>query len=101
MLIASATIDKTSLWGKGLCMMSTKIIEVKPTQTYLTELLSLVIGGTEVILTQGDAPIARLVPVALPPASTQRVPGLHLGAIWMSDDFDAPLPDDFWLGEKV
>lgn len=29
-----------------------------------------------------------------------RTPGLHaeMGAAWMSDDFDEPLPDEFWLG---
>lgn len=30
--------------------------------------------------------------------STERVLGLHEGAIVMSPDFDAPLPDDFWAG---
>ena len=30
----------------------------------------------------------------------QRVPDLHQGQIWMSDDFDDPLPDKFWLGEN-
>jgi len=30
-----------------------------------------------------------------------RVPGLHKGSgYWMADDFDAPLPDEFWLGES-
>ena len=29
----------------------------------------------------------------------QRVPDLDKGKYWMSDDFDAPLPDEFWLGE--
>lgn len=30
----------------------------------------------------------------------KRIPGLHRGnAYWMADDFDAPLPDEFWLGE--
>ena len=29
-----------------------------------------------------------------------RVLGLHLGAAEMSDDFDDPLPDAFWLGEE-
>lgn len=28
-----------------------------------------------------------------------RVAGLHKGAIWISDDFDEPLDDAFWLGE--
>ena len=30
----------------------------------------------------------------LPP----RTPGLHAGRYWIADDFDAPLPDAFWLG---
>lgn len=29
----------------------------------------------------------------------QRVLGLHQGMGWMSDDFNDPLPDEFWLGE--
>jgi hypothetical protein len=32
-------------------------------------------------------------------ASGQRVLGLHAGSMWMSDDFDAELPDEFWFGE--
>ena len=31
----------------------------------------------------------------------ERVAGLHPGAIVMSPDFDAPLPDEFWLGKDV
>jgi hypothetical protein len=27
----------------------------------------------------------------------ERIPNLHLGG-WMSDDFNDPLPDEFWLG---
>lgn len=33
------------------------------------------------------------------PRST-RIPNLHAGLIQMSDDFDDPLPDSFWLGEE-
>jgi hypothetical protein len=29
----------------------------------------------------------------------QRRLGLHPGSATMADDFDAPLPDSFWLGE--
>ena len=29
----------------------------------------------------------------------QRIAGLHEGEIWMSDDFNDPLPDEFWLGD--
>jgi hypothetical protein len=34
-------------------------------------------------------------PSGLPP----RILGLNCGAMKMSDDFDEPLPDEFWLGE--
>ena len=29
---------------------------------------------------------------------TPRTPGLHAGRYWIAEDFDAPLPDGFWLG---
>ncbi len=32
--------------------------------------------------------------------STERQPCLHPGAFVISDDFNAPLPDSFWLGEE-
>lgn len=76
--------------------MPTKIVDVGEAQMHLTELLSLVVAGTEVILTEGSKPLARLVPITAPIAP--RVAGLHPGAIGTSEDFDAPLPDDFWLG---
>jgi hypothetical protein len=30
----------------------------------------------------------------------KRQSGLGQGTIWMSDDFDEPLPDSFWLGAE-
>ena len=30
----------------------------------------------------------------------RRVPGLDAGTTWVSDDFDEPLPDSFWLGDE-
>lgn len=27
-----------------------------------------------------------------------RTPGLHTGRYWIAEDFDAPLPESFWLG---
>ncbi len=29
----------------------------------------------------------------------KRVLGLNQGEIWMSEDFNEPLPDEFWMGE--
>lgn len=28
-----------------------------------------------------------------------RIPGLHKGQVWMSEDFNDSLPDSFWLGD--
>lgn len=64
-------------------------------QARLTELISVVAAGTEVILTDGSTPLARRVPFTF--GTTLRVAGLHAGAIQTSDDFDGPLPDEFWL----
>jgi prevent-host-death family protein len=76
--------------------MQTKTIDVHEAQTHLVELLSLVTAGTEIILTQGNTPLARIVPLATAPMP--RVAGLHPAAIWTSEDFDEPLPEDFWTG---
>jgi len=35
------------------------------------------------------------------PISKKSTPGLHADVpYWMAEDFDAPLPDAFWLGEE-
>jgi len=73
--------------------MLTRTIDVGKEPPDLQVLLSLVAQGTEVVLTKGDTPIARLVPVG------KRVAGLHAGAIWTSEDFDEPLSDEFWTGK--
>lgn len=33
--------------------------------------------------------------------SEERIPNLHPGAMRMHDDFDEPLPDEFWFGEDA
>jgi prevent-host-death family protein len=77
--------------------MTIKTIDLHQNQPQLAELLPLVTAGTEIILTEGGLPVARLVPIA--PAPSARIAGLHAGAAWISEDFDAPLPDEFWTGE--
>ena len=78
--------------------MLTKTVDVQENETTLQGLLALVWDGAEVLLTAGDTPLARLVPVEKP--LHPRVFDLHPDAIWTSDDFDDPLPDEFWLGEE-
>ena len=76
--------------------MQTKTVDVHEAETHLAELLSLVTTGIEVILMKGNTPLARIVPIT--ESSTPRVAGLHPGAIRTSEDFDEPLPEDFWTG---
>ena len=45
--------------------------------------------------------IATLREGKIPAQKKKRVMGLHAGGgIWMSDDFDEPLPDEFWFGKS-
>lgn len=76
--------------------MTTKTMDVHEAQTRLPELVSSVETGTEIILTKGNTPVARLVPLAV--EATKRVAGLHAGSVWISPDFNEPLPDAFWAG---
>jgi antitoxin (DNA-binding transcriptional repressor) of toxin-antitoxin stability system len=74
----------------------TETVDVEDAKDRLPELVSLALEGNEVIISEGDRPVARLVPITSP--GRKRVMGLHRGAAWMSEDFDDPLPDEFWLG---
>jgi antitoxin (DNA-binding transcriptional repressor) of toxin-antitoxin stability system len=78
--------------------MPTKSVEVSEAATQLPDLLCLVAEGTEIILTRNSTPFARIIYVE---SSLQaRTAGLHPGAIRTTDDFDQPLPDEFWLGAE-
>lgn len=70
--------------------MPAKTIDIRNERTDLDNLLSLIAEGTEVLLTDGDTPVARLLPIG------KRVAGLHAGAIWTREDFDEPLPEEFF-----
>lgn len=72
-------------------------IDIQEAQTRLLELLSFVVAGNEVTVTQAQKPVMRLVPISN--GEKQRVAGLHAGMGWMRDDFDVPLPDEFWASE--
>ena len=46
-------------------------------------------------LTQAITEVDSLSTVA---ANNQRIPGLQQGKVWVSEDFDDELPDEFWGG---
>jgi prevent-host-death family protein len=74
-----------------------KTVDLSEPNATLAELVSLVTSGNQVVVTQAGNPVARLVPVDA--VMEPRVPDLHPGAFEPSEDFDAPLPDEFWAGE--
>jgi antitoxin (DNA-binding transcriptional repressor) of toxin-antitoxin stability system len=72
-----------------------KLIDVRELTDRLEEVLASAAAGDDVILTDGNIPRARLLPLS---SHRPRIAGLHAGALQTSPDFDAPLPDDFWAG---
>lgn len=103
--------------------MKTKQYNLLDHSSELNELLAEITEDTEIVITRGDTPIARLLPTNLDvlirtssaetsamqikteasntsPDIQSRKPNLHPGAFMMSDSFDEPLPDSFWLGKE-
>ena len=75
----------------------TKIVDIDDTQEKWADLIAMAQAGTEVILANCGRPLARITPIE--PAKKKRTLDLHKGETWMSDDFDAPLPEEFWGGK--
>ncbi len=69
-----------------------KSVNIHEAKTHLSRLLDEVSRGEEVTIAKAGKPIARLVPITS--SRPSRTPGLLRGKIHISDDFDAPLPDD-------
>lgn len=53
-------------------------------------------AGEEIIIARNGTPLVRLTPVAAPEGD--RTAGLSKGEISMSEDFDAPLPQELLDG---
>ena len=83
----------------------TRTISIEDAQQQFAQLLAMASQGAEVVITQSEKPVARLMPAIEAQTVVQaelpkRIFGLNRGTIWVSDDFDDPLPDSFWLGEE-
>ena len=76
----------------------TTTIDITQGEQNLTALLDLAKAGNEVVITEGDVPIARLVGLPFQATQQTRRAGMHQGDVTVSDDFDKPLPDEFWSG---
>ena len=71
-----------------------KTVTVKEAQAQLPALLALAQAGNEVVIEDENHSLLQIVP--LKTVSRARIFDLHPGAMNPTDDFDAPLPDDFW-----
>ena len=60
-------------------------------KTRLSELVERAAAGEEIVIAKNGKPLAKLGP--LPAQKPTRLPGGWEEAVWISDDFDAPLPD--------
>lgn len=76
--------------------MSTRTVSVQEAEKRLAELIGLAQQGDEIVIARDDQAKVKLVPI--PQKAIKRVFGQHRGKIHMGEDFDAPLPEDFWLG---
>ncbi len=70
----------------------------------MTELLTKALEEISKLSDEEQDHIASLILAELkletPTVAQPRIAGLHAGNIlYISDDFDDPLPDSFWLGE--
>jgi antitoxin (DNA-binding transcriptional repressor) of toxin-antitoxin stability system len=70
-------------------------IEVTDLPGRLKELLKIMETGTEVLLRDGDATAKLTTARPTRESHEPRIANLHPGII-MSDDFNDPLPDEFW-----
>ena len=84
-------------YGRNVSFTAMKTIEVQSLQSSLTDLVELAKREAGLVLTNAGQPVATMLP--LPERVHQRKSPLHPGAMEVSADFDAPLPDDFWLGK--
>lgn len=70
-----------------------QIVNVHAAKTQLSALLEQVEAGEEITIARAGRPVARLVPIARKDM-TPRVLGNMKGKLRVSNDFDAPLPDE-------
>jgi prevent-host-death family protein len=75
------------------------IVNVHEAKTHLSRLLERVERGEEITIARAGTPVAKLVP--LEPKKRRGMWGKYKGQIWMSEDFDEPLPWQIFPGFPI
>lgn len=69
-------------------------VTIQEAQARLADLIHRVMPGREIVITENDQPVARLVPALAPSQRKGRQLGTLKGTVlYMAPDFDAPLED--------
>jgi antitoxin (DNA-binding transcriptional repressor) of toxin-antitoxin stability system len=69
-----------------------RTVDIRVAALQLSRLVELVAAGEEIVIADGGAPVARLLPFE--PRREPRKAGLLKGQIWIAADFDDPLPEE-------
>lgn len=91
--MVSQLLDQVRSGVYAIGMEQVNVLEAK---TQLSRLLARVEQGEEIVIARDGKPVAILTPAV---KRLPRVPGRLKGKITIGDDFDDPLPEEFWLGE--
>ncbi len=76
----------TTVWWRV-----SKVLNLYEAKTQLSALVEEAAAGAEIIIAKNGRPRAKLVAFR---ETARRKPGRAKGQVWISDDFDAPLPAD-------
>jgi len=69
-----------------------RTVNIYEAKTHFSRLVELAAAGEEIVIAKAGKPVARLAP--LRDRKEPRKSGVLAGRFRVSDDFDAPLPDD-------
>ena len=69
-----------------------KQVNIAEAKARLSELVNRAVAGEEVVIARDNKPLVKLVNVASDTVRARK-PGSAKGAVWIAEDFDAPLED--------
>lgn len=67
-------------------------VNIYEAKSKLSQLVERAAAGEEIVIAKAGRPRAKLVPLQV--GQEPRKPGCLKGKIWISEDFDDPLPED-------